>query len=111
MSFNESLLPNSNYPPMSQHEWDNAPWNQVDPPTKTIDVTVSVTLSKTMQINVDDTEDWREYTSLNDAVEQQRFLPQEAAELLESAANGELQEQQIKDLEGWTVDDFEVVEE
>ena len=32
MSYNESLNGNSNYPPMSQSEWDNAPWNQVDNP-------------------------------------------------------------------------------
>lgn len=46
MSYNESLNNNSNYPPMSQSEWDNAPWNQSDPEEKEFKVTVSQTLSK-----------------------------------------------------------------
>lgn len=112
MSFNESLLPNSNYPPMSQSEWDAAPFNQVDPPTKTIDITVSVTLSKTLQIEVDDTENWQDYTDLNQLVEEQYWLPQEAGDILEASADGEgISHRQINDLKGWTVDEFEVIEE
>jgi hypothetical protein len=54
MSYNESLNPNSNYPPMSQSEWDSAPWNQVDVPEKEFEVTCSQTLSKTTSIWTND---------------------------------------------------------
>ena len=54
MSYNESLNSNSNYPPMSQSEWDRAPWNEVELPRKDVEVTVSITLSKTMKVPVTD---------------------------------------------------------
>lgn len=54
MSYNESLNGNSNYPPMSQSEWDNAPWNQSDPEEKEFEVTVSQTLSKSTTVATSD---------------------------------------------------------
>ena len=54
MSYNESLNSNSNYPPMSQSEWDSAPWNEVELPPKDVEVTVSITVSKTMKVPVTD---------------------------------------------------------
>ena len=54
MSYNESLNSNSNYPPMSQSEYDRAPWNEVELPPKDVEVTVSITLSKTMKVPVTD---------------------------------------------------------
>ena len=54
MSYNESLRANSNYPPMSQSDWDRAPWNEVELPPKDVEVTVSITLSKTMKVPVTD---------------------------------------------------------
>lgn len=54
MSYNESLNGNSNYPPMSQSEWDNAPWNQSDPEEKEFEVTVSQTLSKSTTVTTSD---------------------------------------------------------
>lgn len=54
MSYNESLNGNSNYPPMSQSEWDNAPWNQSDPEEKEFEVTVSQTLSKSITVTTSD---------------------------------------------------------
>lgn len=53
MSYNESLKSNSNYPPMSQSEWDNAPWNQVDPPEMDFDVNCSFTVDKVVTITTD----------------------------------------------------------
>lgn len=50
MSYNESLNSNSNYPPMSQLDWDNAPWNQEEEEESSIDITVSQTLSKDTDI-------------------------------------------------------------
>ena len=54
MSYNESLRANSNYPPMSQSDYDRAPWNEVELPPKDVEVTVSITLSKTMKVPVTD---------------------------------------------------------
>ena len=54
MNYNESLNNNSNYPLMSQSEWDNAPWNQSDPEEKEFEVTVSQTLSKSTTVTTSD---------------------------------------------------------
>ena len=54
MSYNESLNNNSNYPLMSQSEWDNAPWNQNDPEEKEFEVTISQTLSKSTTVTTSD---------------------------------------------------------
>ena len=118
MSYNESLNGNSNYPPMSQSEWDNAPWNQVDNPEREIEVTVSVTLSKTVKIKVSDYEitdsgrdDDGEYfedidysnCDLKGAIEEQIVLPQSAHMYVKS--NPKVRE----DLSNWCVDDLEVI--
>lgn len=97
---------------MSQSDWDRAPWNQSDPPKQTIEVTVSVTLSKTLEVEVDDTEEWREYTDLREAANIQHYLPQDIDNILERVSKGEtVTKQQINDLKDWNVDDFEVIEE
>ena len=54
MSYNESLNNNSNYPLMSQSEWDNAPWNQSGPEEEEFEVTVSQTLSKSTTVTTSD---------------------------------------------------------
>ena len=54
MSYNESLRANSNYPPMSQSDWDRAPWNEVELPPKEVEVTISAIVSKTMKVPVRD---------------------------------------------------------
>ena len=94
MSYNESLNSNSNYPPMSQSEWDSAPWNEVELPPKDVEVTVSITVSRTMKVPVTD------YTideegeidfsncNLNKAVEDSGHL---------------------LNFKNWNVDDFEVI--
>ncbi len=124
MSYNESLKSNSNYPPMSQAEWDNAPWNQEDPEEKEIEVTVSITLSKIVKVKVTDyefhdagkDEDGNYYEDvdfsccdLKKAVEEQIALPQDAHMLIKPTTDNE--KSAVEDLKGWTVDDFEVVEE
>ena len=50
MSYNESLNSNSNYPLMSQSEWESAPWNKEETPEKEFDVTCCQTLSKTVTV-------------------------------------------------------------
>lgn len=47
MSYNESLQPNSNYPAMSQSQWDSAPFNEVEVPEKDFEITCSQSLSRT----------------------------------------------------------------
>ena len=54
MSYNESLSANSNYPPMSQSQWDAAPFNQVDVPDKDFEVTCSQSLSRTAIVTTND---------------------------------------------------------
>ena len=124
MSYNESLNSNSNYPPMSQSEWDNAPWNQVDSPEKEIEVTVSITLSKTVRISVSDYEitdsgkdEDGEYfedidysnCDLKGAVKEQIILPQNAWDYI--APKSKKETQAIFDLKGWNVDEMEVIPE
>lgn len=124
MSYNESLNSNSNYPVMSQSEWDNAPWNQADNPEREIEVLVSVTLSKTVKIKVSDYEivdsgkdEDGEYfedidysnCDLKSAVDSQVVLPHKAWDYI--APKSKKETNAIFDLKGWTVDDFEVIEE
>ena len=94
MSYNESLRANSNYPPMSQSDWDRAPWNEIELPPKEVEVTVSVTISKTMKVPVGDyiideegNIDFSE-CDLKKAVEENVRLP---------------------NTKGWDLDNFEVV--
>ena len=96
MSYNESLRANSNYPPMSQSDWDRAPWNEVELPPKEGEVTVSVTISKTTKVPVMDyiidEEGEADFSNcdLKKAVEENIKLP---------------------NTEGWILDDFTVLME
>lgn len=113
-------MDNYNYPMGADTE--DAPWNQADNPEREIEVTVSVTLSKTVKIKVSDYEitdsgkdEDGEYfedidyskCDLKRAVEEQITLPQDAYKYVK----GEFNNDQRNDLEGWDVDDFEVIEE
>ena len=92
----------------------DAPWNQEDNPEKEVEVTVSITLSKTVKIKVSDytvldsdKDENGEYfenidysdCDLRSEVERQIILPQNAYKLIKTKAR--------EDLEGWDVDDFE----
>jgi hypothetical protein len=48
MSYNKSLSSDSNYPPMSQSQWDSAPFNEEEVPEKEFDVTCTLCMSKTV---------------------------------------------------------------
>lgn len=121
------------YPPGAEFD-PNAPYNQVDLPEKEIEVTISVTLSKTVKVMVDDyeveedaDEDGRYLSydfsgcNLNKAVEDQVVLPQNLAEFTERMFNHDLKlkaagmprylKEAIEDCKGWTVDEMEVIEE
>lgn len=114
-----------NYPLMSQSEWDNTPWNQIDNPEKEIEVTVSITLSKTVKIKVNDYEitgcnmddeghcfSEIDYSNCNlkEAVEEQIFLPQEAGLLIKDFdIKTRKADTIVEDLSNWSVDEMEVV--
>ena len=108
-------MDNYNYPMGADTK--DAPWNQVDNPEREIEVTVSVTLSKTVKIRVSDYEitdsgkdEDGEYfedidysnCDLKGAVEEQVILPQSAHMYVKG--NSKVQE----DLSNWYVDDLEV---
>ena len=109
-------MDNYNYPMGADTK--DAPWNQVDNPEREIEVTVSVTLSKTVKIKVSDYEitdsgkdEDGEYfedidcsnCDLKSAVEEQIILPQNAHMYVKS--NPKVHE----DLSNWCVDDLEVI--
>lgn len=111
-------MDNYNYPMGADCKW--APWNEdSDTPPREIDVTVSISMSKTFTITVDDysvdtevDEDGHvdrniDYSDCNliEAVNSQICLPDKAYKYL-------LKDTPIyKELKGWTVDDLEVIRE
>lgn len=119
---------NYDYPVGSDTE--DAPWNETEQPERKIEVTISVTLSKTVEVSVNDykcVEDIDEegrcisydYTDcdLKSAVECQIFLPQHLAHLIDDTFNSKLKSVKvpkklrdaINDCKNWNIDDFEVV--
>ncbi len=109
------MYDNYNYPVGA--DTPSAPWNQEENPEREIEVTISVTLSKTVKIKVSDydvidsgkDEDGNyfediDYSNCNlkGAVEEQIALPQNAYIYVKSKP--EVHE----DLSNWCVDDFEV---
>lgn len=127
------MMESGGYPPGAEFD-PRAPYNQVELPEKEIEVTISVTLSKTVKIMVDDytVEDGADedggYLSydfsecdLHKAVEGQVVLPQNLAEYTERMFNHDLNlkaagmprhlKDAIADCTGWTVDDMEVISE
>lgn len=115
-------MDNYNYPAGS--DTSDAPWNQVDLPEKEIEVLVSVTLSKTVKVRVDDYKiadcgkdedgdyfediDYSE-CDLQGAVKDQIVLPQEAHIYIKS--NTKEGSKAHLDLMGWNVDEMEVIKE
>ena len=111
-------MDNYNYPMGADTK--DAPWNQVDNPEEEIEVTVSITLSKTVKIKVSDyqitdsgkDEDGEHFEDidysdcdLKSAVKEQITLPQDGYLYVRGDhGNSKL----IEDLSGWNVDDFEV---
>ena len=116
----KKIMDNYNYPMGADTK--DAPWNQVDNPEREIEVTVSVTLSKTVKIKVSDyeitdsgkDEDGEYFEDINysncdlkGAVEEQIVLPQKAWDYIAPKSKKEVNA--IFDLKGWNVDDFEVI--
>lgn len=117
----DSMYDNYNYPVGADNA--EAPWNQADNPEREVEVTVSITLSKTLKVRVDDyqivdsgkDEDGEyfediDYSNcdLKSAVEEQRYLPQEAGNVLRNSYVAEL-ESVADEFSDWNVDDLEVI--
>ena len=116
------MYDNYNYPLGADNP--NAPWNQEENPEREIEVTVSVTLSKTVKVKVSDYDivdsgkdedgDYFEevdYSNcdLKEAVEEQIVLPQKAWDYIAPKTKKDVKA--IFDLKDWNVDDFEVINE
>lgn len=114
---------NSNYPMGAEYD-PRAPWNQEEHPDQEIEVTISVTLSKTVKISVNDyivtekDEDGNpaiDYSmcNLKSAVDEQIYLPQEAGKFIQEGLDTNViisasYKDIADDLKEWDVDDFEV---
>lgn len=106
-----------NYPLGAAND-PRAPYNQCENPEVEVDVTVSITLSKTVKVLVTDydliediDEDGvvveRDFSNTNflAAVEEQVILPQDASLYVDVGSNLKAAD----DLSGWHVDEFECV--
>ena len=117
------MIESGNYPPGAEFDV-NAPYNEKELPEKEIEVTVSITLSKTVKIKVSDytiysNEDENgnhfediDYSDCNlkEAVEKQVYLPQEAGQLISAFATPVSKSIAIiEDLSNWNVDEMEVI--
>lgn len=91
-----------NYPPGAANDI-NAPYNQVDPEPIEVEVTVSITLSKTVKIYVDD------YIQEAPEVDEDGHYYKGDIDFsdcdLKSAVKNQIT---LPNMEGWNVDDFEV---
>lgn len=109
------------YPLGAQYD-SNAPWNKKSNRPKEIEVLVSITMSKSFRITVDDYEILAEgkdedgdyfqdidYSNCNlhQAVDEQINLPQEAHKWVVPFSMSDARVK--RDLEGWNVDEFEVI--
>lgn len=103
----------SGYYPVGAEYDPEAPWNQKELPDKEVEVTISVTLSKTLKIKVSDytidSENNVDYSDCNlqEAVENQIILPQEAYKYVNPYTLDK--HKIIEDLSNWDVNDFEVI--
>ena len=122
----------SGYYPMGAEFDKNAPYNQVDSEPIEIEVTVSVTMSKTVKVKVNDYIDEIEedetgkyrnidfsVCDLDTAVKEQVYLPQDSCFIFDNYINkGSKSKSEsaykeakkiLDDLSGWNVDEMEVV--
>ena len=99
-----------------------APWNEVDPPEKTFDITISYSLSKDIEVtsdNYDETgfngagslnEPWVEYTNNEYTVEQIIDFAKQCAELMLTKQDYSIKSKRglkimLDSCKGWTVDE------
>lgn len=99
---------NGNYPAEADVPW--APWNESEIEYKDVEVTISLTISKTTKITVPDVEKLDD-SILKEAVKEQIVLPHEVEFIKAISNESALDKRVIEDLSNWVVDDFEVAEE
>lgn len=90
-----------------------APWNEPSVENIEVEVTVSLTISKTLKIHIPGAEG-KPFpitdSELKDAVINQRWLPHEIANIGDLILkDSPAQKSIIEDLDNWVEDDFEVV--
>ena len=119
------MIESGYYPPGAEFDI-NASYNEKELPEKEIEVTVSITLSKTVKIKVSDytvysNEDDNgnhfeevDYSDCNlkEAVENQVYLPQEAGQLISDFVINPVRAKNtaiVEDLSNWNVDEMEVI--
>lgn len=103
----------SNTPTLTSLEEKNAPWNEPGERTITINVLVSLSLSKTMSIQVEipdnlseeeEDEYIKDYINLEETTREQCYLPDEAFDYVHKPVVR-------NDLQGWNVDEFTVIQD
>jgi hypothetical protein len=132
MSYNESLNPNSNYPAMTQSQWDAAPFNEPIIPEREFNVCAMQTLVKETIISTDqyqpeyDEEDGYTYantenTDWQDAYEKVACTPSQLIEVCGKLAQHLINDgikkvdgiwlpRIVKECDGWDVDETKVEE-
>lgn len=113
-------MDNYNYPLGA--DTSAAPWNQTNLPDREVEVCVSLCLSKTFKILVDDysiDEDDEGHTmpdfsecDLKSAIENLVILPHELSDIIKNKFKDDIPpglKASIEDCSDWNVDDFEVV--
>lgn len=100
----------------------DAPWNQVDFPKKEVEVTICMSISKTVKVFVDDYKVYEDglVTNFADcdlykAVQDQIILPTDLAYLIESLYKDDIEAHKIntfrysvEDCKDWNIDDMQV---
>lgn len=128
MSINKSINSNSNYPIMTQSQWDNAPFNQEDLPEKPFDIVISCSLSKDTTIyssdyNPDGKYGYEELNNPFNAYVKYNYTILDLLDILSNIAKEKLNDnkkhsnyyihkwkQILEDCNGWNVDE-EIVEQ
>lgn len=98
---------NGNYPAGADVPW--APWNEPEIKDKEVEVTISLTISKTTKITVPNIKNL-DSSTLKETVKEQLVLPHEVEYIKPFLKNrSTLGKKVIEDLSNWVEDDFEVV--
>lgn len=102
---------NGNYPAGADVPW--APWNEPSVEDIEVEVTVSLTISKTLKIHISGM-NGKPFpitdTELKEAVINQRWLPHEISNIGDLILkDSPVQKSIIEDLSNWVEDDFEVI--
>lgn len=102
----------SNTPTLTQSEENRAPWNDKENKVK-VDVTVSITMSKHLTIEVDVT-DIDDDNKLMTAFDSQKYSPEQISAILNEYSHRKVInniQTKLKDLSGWNVDEKCIVKE